>query len=90
MTQTNLSDHIDKKGAIDLCPQCLKPITPYWQTVLIEPYEDSDKALLTTERKCSHCDYVEQDHVEQLKSIVCQSSRDNSCDLCVAKCRGGC
>lgn len=90
MGQTNLADHIDKGPYLELCPQCFKPLTPYWQTVLIEPYEDSNMAVLTMERKCGHCGYTEQRQVEQLKSIICQSSKDNSCDLCVSKCRGGC
>ena len=84
MTQTSLSDHIDKGQVIELCPQCFKPLTPYWGTILIEPCEDSNMAVLTMERKCRHCGYTEQEEKEQVLNC------GPDCDKCVAKCRGGC
>jgi len=90
MSQSKLVDYITDKYAIEHCPKCLKPLTPYWHTVLIEPYEDSDKAVLTQERKCDNCDYTEQTQVEQLKSIVCQGSKEDTCFICVKGCKGGC
>jgi hypothetical protein len=87
--QTVLSEHIET-NAYELCPQCFKPITRSWKTILIEPYEDLDRAILTKERECNNCNYTEQEQVEQLKSIICHSSKDNSCDLCINKCNGGC
>ncbi len=84
MTQISLVDYIVSKYAIESCPKCLKPLTQYWHTVLIEPYEDSDKAMITSERTCNNCGYTEQNQFEQLKSIVCNASKEESCDLCVA------
>jgi len=66
---------------VELCPQCFKPLTQYWNTVLIEPFEDKDTVILTMERSCK-CGYKEEDQVEQLKSIACISG----CGKCVAKC----
>jgi hypothetical protein len=85
--QSKLFEHVPS-DAFELCPQCLKPLTQYWHTVLIEPYEDSDKVMLTQERNCDNCNYSEQTQVEVFKSVACQGTKENSCDLCV-KCGCG-
>lgn len=84
MNQSKLSDHVGKGQAIELCESCLKPITPYWHTVLIEPYEDNNKAIFTTERTCDHCGFTEQDQIEDV--LIC---RTENCHKCIANCKGG-
>ncbi len=63
MGQTLLKDHIPSP-AIDLCSNCLNPITPYWVVAKIEP-TTGDKIIITSKKECEKCGAV----IEEINEI---------------------
>jgi len=82
MSQSKLSEHLNTKGAIELCPQCFKPLTQYWNIKRIEP-TTGGLSLLTSQRGCT-CGYKEED-----KTKV-KMFHDGGCYGCSSGCDGGC
>lgn len=80
MTQTLLKEHINNT-CIEICPQCLNCLTPYWSIKKVERISE-DLDLITEERTCSHCKYHEEDTVETMHISGCFS--------CNSGCDGGC
>ncbi len=83
MPQTLLKDHVNKGPYFELCPNCFKSITPYWLTVSMK--KQGKKTLIKTQRKCSHCGFVEQE--DDLIDLV---GIETGCYNCLGGCNGGC
>ncbi|UTB32741.1 MAG: hypothetical protein NKF70_00175 [Methanobacterium sp. ERen5] len=83
MSQSKLVDYITDKYAIEQCPQCFKSITPYWTIKSIKKLTNGNSKVIS-ERKCSHCGYVEE-HIKESDIYL-----DGGCYGCSAGCNRNC